>query len=93
MENGCKDDREKTKKKVSDLVVNGKKKTDDKAKAEVFGQHFAKVSSDDNLEEPFSSIKNIMEHGIKEKIEQTKMNEEESGINSSIKSIRTGSRY
>ena len=50
----------------------------------MFGQHFAKVSSDDNLEEPFSSIKNIMEHGIKEKIEQTKMNEEASGINSPL---------
>ena len=56
MENGCRDDREKTKRTVSDLVVNGNKITDNQQKAQVFGQHFAKVSSDDNLEEPFSSI-------------------------------------
>ena len=48
---------------VTNLVVDNRKITDDNQKAEVFGQHFAKVSSDDNLKEPLRSIKNIVEHG------------------------------
>jgi ribonuclease HI len=80
-------DGKRQKRSTADLVVNGEKITDDKEKANALGQHFAKVSSNENLEEPFSSIKKIIEHGIKEKIEINKKNDadaENVGINSPI---------
>ena len=80
-------DGKRQKRSTSDLIVNGEKITDDQEKANVLGQHFAKVSSNENLEEPFSSIKKIIEHGMKGKIEMNKKNDEDTennGINSPI---------
>ena len=67
-------DGKRQKRSAADLIVNGEKITDDKEKANELGQHFAKVSSNENLEEPFSSINKIIEHGIKGKIEINRKN-------------------
>jgi hypothetical protein len=53
---------------VTDVIVDIKKRKADEQRAELFGQHFAKVGNVDNLDEPFKSIKKIVEHYSKEKI-------------------------
>ena len=56
------------KRTFTDLVVHGNKITDNKQKAKVLGQHFAEVSSNDNLEEPLSSIKKLWNTESKRKL-------------------------
>ena len=47
--------------KVADLKVDGIRITGSLQKAELFGKQFSKVSSDESIEEPFKSIKYVVE--------------------------------
>jgi len=61
--------------------------TDSQANAEVLREHFAKISSNDNTDEPFKSFKTIMEHGeygFQADLKQQRDKESSDGINSPI---------
>lgn len=69
---------------IPNLCVNGKPVVSSKDKADAFGEHFASVSSDGGYEEPFVSIKRLMDHAMQPLFSKTESLGSNDALNSSL---------